>query len=88
MPDLLDIMKRAALGAVDSTDPATFIFGTVTGTGPVEIQIDQKLTLSTAQLVFMASLPASSLAMGDSVVLLRQAGGQLFVVLGKVVVAS
>lgn len=49
--DLLHIIKRAALEAVRASKPADTIFGTVVSAEPLRIRIDQKLTLTEAQLV-------------------------------------
>lgn len=43
---LLDLIKRAALDAVDQSKPVNFCFGTVTGVDPVVIQITPTLTIS------------------------------------------
>lgn len=51
MAGLLDNIKRAALQAVDSTNPAGLYFGTVDSTSPLTVTIDQKLTLGEKQLI-------------------------------------
>lgn len=49
--DLLNIVKRAALEAVDASKPCDFCYGKVTSAAPLKISVDQKMTLGAAQLV-------------------------------------
>ena len=47
---LIMTMKAAAMGAVEASDPAGVFFGTVTSTAPLEITVEQKITLTEPQL--------------------------------------
>lgn len=49
--DLLNIVKKAALEAVNASQPSDFCFGKVTSVKPLKISVEQKMTLSAAQLV-------------------------------------
>ena len=49
--DLLNAFKKAALEAVNASQPSDFCFGKVTSVKPLKISIDQKMTLGAAQLV-------------------------------------
>lgn len=49
--DLVKMIKKAAIEAVNASKPANIVFGKVTSANPLSIQIDQKLTLGKAQLV-------------------------------------
>jgi hypothetical protein len=49
--DLLKAIKRAAVEAVNTTQPSDFCFGTVVSVSPLKISIEQKMTLGSAQLV-------------------------------------
>lgn len=54
MPDFNDLlisMKRTALEAVEASKPTSIVFGKVTSTSPLKINVDQKMTLGKAQLV-------------------------------------
>lgn len=51
MNDFLVAVKKAALEAVNASEPADACFGTVTSVSPLQIQVEQKLTLGAAQLV-------------------------------------
>lgn len=48
--DLVKLIKKAAVEAVDASDPTTIRYGEVISTNPLQIRIDQKLILGTAQL--------------------------------------
>ena len=49
--DLLEVVKRAAIGAVNASQPSDFSFGKVISTSPLKILVEQKMTLGAAQLV-------------------------------------
>lgn len=49
--DLLNTFKKAALEAVNASQPSDFCFGKVTSVKPLKISVDQKMTLGAAQLV-------------------------------------
>lgn len=48
---LSELIKRAAIGAYDSSAPAAVLFGTVTSVNPLEITVEQKLKLTKEFLV-------------------------------------
>lgn len=49
--DLLITLKRAALDAVEASQPVNIVFGKVISSSPLKINVEQKLTLSSAQLI-------------------------------------
>ena len=49
--DLLTLIKKTALEAVNASKPANMIFGKVVSVSPLKIKVDQKLILTSAQLV-------------------------------------
>lgn len=49
--DLLNAIKKAAKETVETSQPTDYCFGKVTSTSPLNIQIDEKLTLTPTQLV-------------------------------------
>ena len=56
MPDfdytaIIGVMKQAALGAVAGLDLFAYLDGTVSGTDPLKIKVDQKLELEEKQLI-------------------------------------
>lgn len=54
--DLVRMIKKAAVDAVNASKPVAVVYGKVTAENPLKIQIDQKLTLSQAQLVLTESV--------------------------------
>lgn len=85
MPDLLETIKKAAVDAVVASNPTSVVFGTVTATAPLRINLEQKLVLGTGQLIGTARVASEGLLNGDKVILIRMQGGQQYVVLDKVV---
>ena len=57
---IIPIIKRAAIDAVNSTQPVQFVFGTVTSVSPLKIQVTPKLTLGAANLVVCGTLSKKS----------------------------
>lgn len=54
MPDynaFVKLIKQTALDAVEAGKPVVIYYGTVTKVSPLEINVEQKLTLTEAQLV-------------------------------------
>lgn len=49
--DLLNFIKKAAIQAVNASQPSDFCFGKVTSAKPLKISVEQKMTLGAAQLV-------------------------------------
>lgn len=45
MSNLVEVIKRVALEAVNASQPTSLVVGMVVGTTPLQITIDQKLTL-------------------------------------------
>ncbi len=49
--DFVKVMKKAAVEAVNASKPANMVFGTVISESPLKIKVDQKLILTSKQLV-------------------------------------
>lgn len=49
--DIVKIIKRIAVESVNATKPTSIVYGRVISTSPLRINIEQKMTLSKAQLV-------------------------------------
>lgn len=49
--ELVREIKRAAVGAVEAGKPCGVFFGTVKSASPLEILVEQKLTLTAGQLI-------------------------------------
>lgn len=81
--EFLKIVKKAAVDAVNAEKPVVVCFGKVVGTSPLQISVEQKMTLSAAQLILTNTVKDNTLLAGDSVCLLRMQGGQKYVVVDK-----
>lgn len=120
-------MKTAAVQAVEATKPVEVVFGKVTSISPLEINVEQKMTLGKAQLIlsrnvtdFKTSISSGNiqnyyyvgsesnvttqpvspshvqavgrinitvhngLVVGDEVILIRQQGGQKYIVMDRI----
>ena len=51
MDDFVKLIKKTAVDAVNASKPANMTFGKVVSVSPLKIQVDQKLTLGSAQLI-------------------------------------
>ncbi|MBS6062644.1 MAG: DUF2577 domain-containing protein [Peptostreptococcaceae bacterium] len=124
--DLLEIIKKAAVEAVDAKKPSGLLFGKVISDSPLKVLVEQKMTLTMEQLVLCRNvtdfkvmmtvkhftedkgggtgdssyethkheykgkkefLVHNKLKTGDEVLLLRQQGGQKFIIVDRVVKA-
>ena len=90
MPDnLLTIIKKAALDAVNATRPVSVVFGVLASVSPLSVTIDQKLTLEAGFLILTKHIDdlilSEDLTEGDRLVLLQMQGGQRYLILDKVV---
>lgn len=86
MPNLIESIKKAALDAVENSKPCAVMFGKVTSVSPMKINVEQKMTLTSAQLILTSNVTGqNSLIVGDTVVLLRMQGGQKYVVWDRVI---
>ena len=102
--DLLKVIKKAAIDAVEAENPANICYGQVTSTSPLKILVDQKMTLTKMQLLvpeyltdFEIDLKLKSggtkqtyiaygaLKTGDNVILVREQGGQKYIVIDRMV---
>ena len=103
MPDaneLVGTLKRVAIEAVEAGKPVNVYSGEVVSASPLKINIEQKMTLGTKQLILSRNVTDFSmkitsdagkkevivhngLAVGESVILLRQQEGQKFIVLDR-----
>lgn len=78
--DLLKIIKQAATEAVAASAPVAVCTGEVTSASPLKIKLDQKLILQEKQLIKCREI--GSLKEKNNVVLLREQGGQKYIILG------
>ena len=83
MSNLLELIKQAALDAIEQSKPVKLVFGTVIGKNPLMVRVEQKLTLEKS--FFIINETAQNCSVGDRVIMLRMQGGQSYLILDKVV---
>ena len=84
---LLDTMKRIAVQTYEASDPAAVLFGTVTKASPLSVRVDNRFDLPADMLIQLrnpVTVEAPSFSAGDKLALLRNHGGQAYLILGKV----
>jgi hypothetical protein len=117
MANLNNAIKQVAMAAVNESEPATFLFGTVISANPLQIQVEQKMLLTKEFLVLTKNVidyevdvevdwktesetctvshtheiegkkkikVQNALKKNNKVILLKQQGGQKYLVLDKV----
>lgn len=80
---LVKLIKRAAVEAVQASSPMGVEYGLVTSISPLGITVDQKKILTEAQLILTNAVRDYALQMGEKVILLRCDGGQQYIVLDR-----
>lgn len=83
MKQLIEVMKRVALNAVETTKPVEVCFGTVQSEIPLRIRISQKQVLEKEFFLIRDGVTTSSFETGDILILLRVQGGQQYYIIGK-----
>lgn len=91
--DFMELIKKTVKSVLESSKPVNIVFGTVQTPSPLSIITEQQMLLGAAQLVLcrnVTTYTASStltnvLKAGDKVVMIREQGGQRFLVLDRVV---
>lgn len=56
--DIIDVIKRAAVSAVDEKQPSKYVFGTVTQVKPLKIKISDKIILTKEFLTLTRNVTA------------------------------
>ena len=64
MTDFIKLMKKTAVEAVNASKPANAVFGKVISTSPLKIKVDQKLILTSAQLVLCRNVTDYKVSVG------------------------
>ena len=54
--NLLEIIQKAAVGAVEAGEPTDFCYGTVVSASPLKISVEQKLELDQDDLLLTSSV--------------------------------
>ncbi len=80
---IVDKIRRISAGTTEAGDPVAVLQGTVEGTNPLTVRLDQRLSLTEDFFVMGASVAERGFELGDRLILLRVQGGQRFVILDK-----
>lgn len=81
---MLDIIKRAGVGAVEANQPVAVMYGTVTKLNPLEVLVEQRLPLTRDFLIVPERL-AGHFELGEKYILIRVQGGNQFLIMDRVV---
>ena len=78
---MLDTIKKISAQTGQAAVPTAFMYGSVLSAGPLRVWVDNRFEIGSEALVTMKD---TALAIGDKVVLLRNQGGQQYLILGRV----
>ncbi|ACT03782.1 DUF2577 family protein [Paenibacillus sp. JDR-2] len=77
-----DQVKKIVKEYLSSIQPVAVMYGTVTNIDPLEVNVDQRLTFS-ADFLIVPEHIGTSLEPGAKLILLRAAGGEKYIVIGR-----
>lgn len=77
--NLVQLIKRIAVNAVEASKPCNTFTGKVKSVTPLEISVGQKMVLDNDFLT-LTSTAKEKITEGSNVLMLRQAGGQRYIV--------
>ena len=80
---LLGLIKKAAVEAVETTNPTEIRYGKVISVNPLQISVEDKMTFTEMQLVLTRNMKDNVLQVDEKVLLLREQGGQKYIVLDR-----
>ena len=75
MPNPVEVVKRAAVEAVEAQKPVHLLFGQVISASPLKIQVDQKSIYTEKMLVLTRNVTDFEVDMTVSHITLKRAGG-------------
>ncbi|MBG0219997.1 DUF2577 domain-containing protein [Clostridioides difficile] len=81
--DLLQIIKKAAMDAVETSNPIRVVFGTIESISPLKVKIEQKLSIGEFFLIQTDTFKNTDKKIGDKLVLIRMQGGQQYLILDR-----
>lgn len=80
---IYDLIKSICQAERISSYPMMMCYGTVVSKNPFQIRIDQKNILGKAFFMVAEGTTINSFEVGDRLILLRQQGGQEYLIFGK-----
>lgn len=82
--NLVTLIKRIAIDAINASKPCNTVVGKVQTTSPISISVGQKLVLD-EDFLDVTSIANENMKEGSKVLMIRQAGGQHYVVIDTLV---
>ena len=83
--NLIQIIKQAAVEAIEAKKPCDYTTGIVTSVNPLKIKISQTLELRKSFLDLTGTVTTEALCAGEKVLLFRKSGGKRYVVKDRMV---
>lgn len=83
MANMVQVIKKAALDALEESKPTEFQTGRIVQTAPLEISVDQRLKLDEDFLILGESMREKGLQAGDRVLILRVQHGQKYWIIDR-----
>lgn len=75
LPNAVELVKKAAVEAVDATKPVHLLFGEVISVSPLKIQVDQKSIYTEKMLILTRNVTDFEVDMSVSHITLQRSGG-------------
>lgn len=82
---LIQIIKKISKQEREASVPSDLVIGTVAKISPLEIKISSKITIDSDFFYLTQTANNRSLAVNDKVAMLRMSGGQMYLIIDKVV---
>lgn len=82
--NLINVIQELVVKTIYAQKPVQLTYGTIKSTTPLKIFIDQRLVLDADFLIMLKSVKIKYLNIGDRVALLREQGGQKYILLGGI----
>ena len=79
------LIKRIAKEEREASNPCDYRLGIVESVNPLIIRLDQKLKIASGFLVITETIKSKGLKINDNVLMIRQDGGQQYVIIDRVV---
>ena len=83
MRQFIDVMKKVALNAIETTKPVEICYGTVQSKNPFQVRLSQKQILGKESFIVKNGITAQSFEEGDILILFRVQGGQQYLIYDK-----
>lgn len=68
---MLQLIKKAAIDAVEASQPVAILYGTITEIAPFEVEVDQRFLLTEEFFIFTESTKELKLTIGDNEYIIR-----------------